>query len=184
MAKKGFLVLVLASFLAGGVFAQSGKKNFVGASFGLVEGGLHYERMLSPTLSIGIDAYWNSFFFFWNTIGIKASGRLYPNPSKGFFLGLGLGYGSYSGTQDIEYKYTDSLTFKGPALVFIDGFLIEPEIGYKIDIGKPGGFYLEPILGLPLVLGTQEALITWGNADLDFGIGLNPHIHLGIGYAF
>ncbi|MDR3284968.1 MAG: hypothetical protein LBS97_07310, partial [Treponema sp.] len=71
MAKKGLLVLVLASVLAGGVWAQDaadaawdGKKNFVTTDLGLVFSvfslpiGVRYERLLTPNISVGADFYW------------------------------------------------------------------------------------------------------------------------------
>ncbi|MDR2467934.1 MAG: hypothetical protein LBD22_03125 [Spirochaetaceae bacterium] len=182
MAKKTVLVLALAGFLAGGVFAQNAKKNFIGGSVGLLDFGAHYERMLTPKFGIGAEAYFNSFVFFWNTIGFKAMGRIYP--TKGLFFGLGLGLGFYTGDGDFEYSRNGTTVTVEDTLVGITGFLIEPEIGYKIDFGKPGGFYLEPTLGLPVVLGVQKATVFFNDVEGSFGVGMNPRLHLGLGFAF
>jgi hypothetical protein len=189
--KKSFAVLLLTVFLAGGIFAQE-KKNFVGGTVGLLEFGAHYERMLTPKFSVGAEAYWNSFILFWNTAAIKAFGRMYPlvdNEMPVFnnlFVDIGLGFGWYTGDQDFEYEYQGTTYKFKDTLVAINGFLIEPGFGWKIDFNKPGGFYLEPAFSLPIVIGKKNFAVVWSNDDVkgDFGIGVNGRLRLGMGYAF
>jgi hypothetical protein len=175
--KRFILVLVLAAFVAGGVFAQE-KKNFVGGTVGLLDFGAHYERMLTPKFSVGGEVYWNSFFIFWNTIGFKAFGRMYPWDKK-FFVDVGVGFGIYTGDQDY-----DEGIIHGSWLATINGFLIEPRAGWKIDFNAPGGFYLEPAISVPIVLGSRSFALDFSDSDKDFGVGINARIRLGLGYAF
>ncbi|GHV69048.1 hypothetical protein AGMMS49928_10160 [Spirochaetia bacterium] len=177
MKKKALLVLVLVAVLSGGIFAQE-KKNFVGVTAGLVEYGAHYERALTPQFSVGVEAYWNNFLFFWNTWGMEAFGRFYPF-SNGFHVGVGLGYGVYTGNQDFEYNNK-----LGTWLATIEGVLIEPEMGWKIDFGQPGGLFLEPAFSLPFVLGSRTFALDLGKSGRDFGVGVNGRVHLGLGWGF
>jgi hypothetical protein len=107
MTKKGLLVLVLVSVLAGGVFAQEapwgGKKNFVSADLGLLVAGLRYERLLSPKLSVGVDAYWANAFILFNELEAGLFARYYL--FGGFYGELGVGYHVHSGIEDVEYEY-------------------------------------------------------------------------------
>jgi len=106
--KKMLFILVLAVVIAGGVFGQAkaasskGKdasvKNFISGELGLIEFGARYERMLNKNFSVGGTAFWNSFFFFWNSLGIQATGRYYPWAGT-FYTELGLGYGTVTGTE-------------------------------------------------------------------------------------
>jgi hypothetical protein len=179
--KKFILVSVLAAAVAGGVFAQE-IKNFVGGTVGLLDVGGHYERMLTPKFSVGAEVYWNSLFIIRNTIGFKAFGRMYPL-NNGFFADLGLGFGIYTGDQDYEYEWAGQ-TYTERGLAHINGFLIEPGVGWKFDFKAPGGFYLEPAISVPIVLGQRDFIIGWGNYDKDFGAGVNVRARVGLGYAF
>jgi hypothetical protein len=176
--KKILLVSVLAVAVAGGVFAQE-KKNFAGGTVGLLDFGAHYERMLTPKFSVGGEVYWNSLFIFWNTLGVKAFGRMYPWAEKfswgeHLFAELGVGFGHYTGDQDYD-------TY-GSWLATINGFLIEPGAGWKIDFDAPGGFYIEPALSFPIVLGSRS--FDFYGSDSDFGVGMNVRARVGLGYAF
>jgi hypothetical protein len=176
--KKVFLVLVLALLVAGGVFAQVGNaNNWVGGQLGLLGAGLRYERVLTPQFTVGGAAYFNSLFFFWNNTGVKAFGRFYPW-SGNFFAELGVGFGYRTGTEDV-----DDGGYHGLGVLYsLTGFLLEPGLGWKIDVGAPAGFYIEPILTLPIVMGSRE--FDYSGAEGEFKVGVGFVAAFGMGYAF
>jgi hypothetical protein len=152
---KRFVVMtVLAALVAGGVWAQSGPKNMVSGDIGLISAGIRYERMLTAKLSIGGTAFYNNFMFFFNSVGVTATGRFYPWAGV-FYLGLGLGFGSN---------------------FVLNGAMVAPALGWKIDVGKPGAFFLNPELSLPIVFGVD--------GEGEFGNLAIPRAVLGMGYAF
>jgi hypothetical protein len=176
--KKVFAVLILALLVAGGVFAQTGNaKNWISGQLGLLGAGLRYERVLTPKFSVGGAAYWNSLFFFWNNTGVKAFGRFYPLGS-GFYAELGAGFGYRTGTEDYEYNGYNY----GSTLYALSGFLLEPGLGWKIDVGKPAGFFIEPVLSVPLVMGSRK--FESGNEAGTFKVGVGFIAAFGLGFAF
>jgi hypothetical protein len=152
MAKKMLLGLVLATLVAGGVFAQT--KNWISGQVSLLGGGAGYERTLMPILGVGGEAYFTSFFGIFTTIAAEGFAKWYPF-KKTFYVKLGLGFG-----------YSPS--FEGAK--GNPGFLVDPAVGWKIDVGKPGGFFIEPKAGIPIVIGKEV-------------IG-NPLVGIGMGYCF
>jgi hypothetical protein len=155
--KKVFMVLVLALIIAGGVFAQDAK-NWISGEVSILGAGARYERMLTPKFSLGADVYWTSLFFFWNDFGANAVGRFYPWAGK-FYTELGLGLGVHTG------------------LTAMTGVDIVPGLGWKIDVGKKGGFFIEPGIQVPITLGVDQY---WGG----FGAGVGVRAYLGLGGAF
>jgi hypothetical protein len=188
--KKVLFVLVLAAFVAGGVFAQEAqaevqksanvKKLWVSGEVSLLGAGARLEFMLTPKLSVGLDAYWTSLFFIFNDIGVNAVARFYPW-GKTFYGGLGLGLGIHSGIEDFV---KDGETYENTLnIVTRTGFDIVPELGWKIDVGKPGGFFLNPVLQLPLTLGKSKLLVG-NNTEGDFGMSVGFRVAFGLGGAF
>jgi hypothetical protein len=192
--KKRFVAFALALVVAGGVFAQSDgsgggrggsarsgdPKNWISGQVSLLGGGAQYERMLTPKFSVGGGAYFNSLFFFWNNLGIKAIGRFYP--WMGLYVELGAGWGYRTGTEDYEYeqygyKYTAAKTWYA-----VSGFLLEPGVGWKIDFGSPGGFFIEPMVSVPLVFGSRK--FNYTGAEGEFKVGVGVKIAVGLGFAF
>jgi TolB-like protein len=108
---------------------------------------LSYEYMLNPKISLGANVHWGSIDFLHGLkdlpevyfVGIDAAFRFYPW-GKTFFLGTALGFifenrivKRYNGYYSIDY-YSTYHAF---------GLGITPEIGWKIDVGKKGGMYLQ-----------------------------------------
>jgi len=161
-------------------------------SFGI---GLQYERMLGAKISLGANlncglpirmfyafTYMNSPVF-----GIDTFFRWYPSGKK-FFTGIGLGYyfggnfeeifSSYVGDPEIRYSQSNT-----------NGFTITPEFGWKIDVGKEGGFFIQ--------LGGMGTII-FGSMQIDSRelreepfvsskkefITFYPRIYIGAGVAF
>jgi len=139
------------------------KNNWMSYELAFMGIGIRYERMLSPKGSFGLNVYFNPFpdlatkYFEINTFF-----RGYPW-GKTFFLGAGLGYHH----EFIHYEVINGSTISYN--VTSSGFTIIPEIGWKIDVGKAGGFYIMPSLSVPLVFG--EAGLTSGRRLIYFGMG-------------
>ena len=207
--KKGFILVVLTIFIAGGVFAdengdESGtvktpapvqnyevgdrpanlRNNWISGEVSLLGAGARYERMLGKNFSVGANVYWNNFFLFWNEIEFGASVRYYPW-GKLFFIGFGVGYHIHSGTFKYEYDYS-GVKYTGEWFGVVSGVGITPEIGFKIDVGKQGGFFLQPGLKVPITLGTLKFDDWTGLANIDgeFRAGVGVVVYLGMGYAF
>jgi hypothetical protein len=64
----------------------------------------------------------------------------------------------------------------------VTGFLLDPTVGWKIDVGVPGGFFIEPVVSVPIFLGKKEYDF-WGY-DSKFGAGVGFRLAFGMGYAF
>ena len=180
MAKKVVILLVLVMVITGGAFAQEKtanvNKNWVSFEASLLGGGLRYERMLSQKLSIGANFYWSSLFFFWNELEAGLSVRFYPWGKK-FFVGGGLGYHSHSALA--------AQANGGLDLEVINGVGISPEVGWKIDVGAAGKWYLQPGVKIPITLGAKEA---WNSSkwtyETVFGVGVGVVPYFGFGFAF
>jgi len=155
--KKLVLVLILAILIAGSVFAEEGDeviKNWVSVDLGIFGIGVGYEYMLLSNLSVGANAY-TSTMFFSGGAGIIAYGRYYIF-NKNFYTELGLGYGSsksMASGHHIENKADTPSGGTGTASVATTGLLISPGLGWKIDRGEPGGFFIQPGFKFPIAIG-------------------------------
>jgi hypothetical protein len=178
--KRVFAVFILAVLITGGIFAQAGEvDNWISGQASILGSGVQYERVLTPHFSAGANVYFNSLFFLWNNFGLKAFGRFYL--WKGFFLEMGLGHGFRTGTGYYIYEdpYQNSNWYR------VSGLLLEPGMGWKIDAGNPGGFFLETVITVPLVLGNKKYdFFYWDNSFSKFGVGAALRIAFGMGYAF
>jgi len=182
MAKKIVVVLILGILISGVAFAQeynsASIKNWISGEVGLLGFGARYERMLTDQLSVGANAYWSSLFFFWNELEVGGSVRYYLFPSdpgflKGFFVGGGLGFHMHTGT----YEYAPGSSWFGS----IYGVAITPEVGWKLDLGDPGAFFIQPGLKIPVTFGKLES---WGLYDGGFKVGFGIVPYFGMGFAF
>ena len=170
--KKLVLFVVLVMIVASGVFAQ---KNWISGEVGLIGAGVRYEFMLNDKLSIGGNAYWNSFFFFWNEMGISASARYYLFGN--LFVGAGVGFNMHTGT----YKESSN-GYEYSWFAKITGGAITAEVGWKIDVGQPGKFFIQPGLKIPVTFGMREPY--WTGDDKKFAIGFGVVPYFGMGFAF
>ncbi|MDR0760761.1 MAG: hypothetical protein LBF74_11760 [Treponema sp.] len=166
--KKLVLLLVFFAVIVGGVFAQEKsanvKNNWISAELNLMGGGAQYERMFGPKLSAGVDVYWNSLLFFWNEVEAGLFVRYYPWGSV-FFAEAGLGYHIHTAIGGVD------------GLEFIAAAAITPSVGWKIDVGKTGGFFIQPGIRLPVTLGINR----WTGK---FGVGIGFVPYFGLGGAF
>jgi hypothetical protein len=181
-------------------------KNWVSINLAALGIGASYEYMLNPKISLGTNIYWqflvfghfhqnaNSsfdlFYFSPYTVGIDAFFRFYPW-GKTFFLGTALGFYFVNGIANLYF--IDDYFYYSTFYSFALG--ITPEIGWKIDVGKKGGIYIQTGIASLFVLGKpncddprldQEHHVGIDNINIDkFGaINLFPRVYFGIGKAF
>jgi len=119
-----------------------------------------YERMIDSKISFGANVILDLFSPDMFGMNIDAFFRWYPW-GRTFYLGAALGLYYYTRTFTSAFAYTVAEISAGVA--------ITPEIGWKIDVGKAGGFYLQPGMAFPFVLPR-------------FNIG--GRLYFGMGYAF
>jgi hypothetical protein len=185
--KKVLIFMVLAMVIAGGVFAQSVNtvNNWISGEVSLLGGGVRYERMLMPNLSIGGYGYYNNTFILFTDMGVGAFARYYF--WKGLHAELGLGFNYRTGAGDGEAKY-EGVTYKYEnEWVSTTGFGIIPAVGWKFDVGSPGGFFLYPGIKVPITIGEQQPVLSYGFIDeIDWGVGVGVGFiaYFGMGYAF
>jgi len=166
--------------------------------------GVRYERMLNPYVSLGVNFYnlisiplgfdgreeykKNISFDKGSIFGIDASIRFYPTGKK-FFFGIELGhydngnilhsYDSYSYSSGVYEHIVSFCVLHGT------GFAITGELGFKIDIGKEGGLFIEPGFLGTFIIG-NETVIQGDPKWADAGTFMNGYWrgYLSIGYAF
>jgi hypothetical protein len=187
--KRAFLFLALVILITGGVFAQS-FNNWISGEVTVIGAGLRYEYMLTPQWSVGGNAYWSSLFFFWNELSIDITGRFYPfggnrtSIARGLYVGLGLGFHIHTSLFDIvaiDGWYPTSSDEFG-----IAGIGVTPDIGWKIDVGAPGGFYIAPGIKFPITLGWTEMYKVSDPSKKEdrFNPGFGVVPYFGLGFAF
>ena len=119
------------------------KSNWISAGVTVAGVGIKYEHMFNSYWSLGADAYhqycciafFDGGFAFPITLldfNTFITARGYPL-GKYFYIGIGIGYHFGS--------------------VFINGVLLAPEVGAKIDIGRPGGFFMDFCVKVPQMFG-------------------------------
>ena len=141
------------------------RKNWISAEMNVLGGGLRYERMINAKLSLGATSYYQNFIMIslWEDFGVDLTARFYPL-GKTFYIGAGLGYHIYSafdyelrghyekyGNGDINYYRNEFYTHES-------GFAITPELGWKIDTGNPGGFFMDTGIKTPVTFGGKMGI--------------------------
>ncbi|MDR2964531.1 MAG: hypothetical protein LBU88_02020 [Treponema sp.] len=141
------------------------RNNWLSIEGGAVGANIRYERMLSPRTSIGVN-YFNGFDLFTESYitGVDAMYNFYPF-GKTFFIGAGLG--PYFAP--IYSEYGNTVIDHRPGLALFQ------EIGWKIDIGRAGGFFIR--------FGLKTGFILSENIDLDESFHLFAYFY-SIGYAW
>jgi len=175
----------------------------------LLGAGVRYERMFGSKISIGASFYFGAPTYntdpqiddnlrmnedMGNAFGIDALFRFYPWGRK-FYLGVALGYFKTSnyfydhfsqGRMDASGNFTADKTSYHYG--FLTGFAITPEIGWKIDVGKEGGFFIQPGFAGTFISGNMTHVDSYGD-DIggnpsSEGFNVNLRFYLGMGYAF
>jgi len=209
--RKLILVIAIAAMTAVGVFAQQaasfGVKNFLSGEVSFFGAGARYEYMLNDKMSIGPNVYWSTLFFSAD-FEVGGSFRFYPWGKNilGLFFGAGLGFhinwgwGNFPYTYDNYDRYgyygyygsrTHRIVSGSDPYGMTIGAAISPEVGLKIDFGKPGGFFIQPGIKVPITFGAGIPLIggAFGGVydyevkgSFHVGFGIVPYC--GLGFAF
>ncbi|MCL2478593.1 MAG: hypothetical protein FWF22_03765 [Treponema sp.] len=175
--KKIILSLVIFMLAAGVVFSQEtvNFQNNIALHATLLGVAFNYERCLNPYLSLLADTSLN---IFPGTFTAAIKGRVYPF-GKTFYLEMGAGFGitaGYMGAIGGILVRTMTLGFFGiEDKIWLKGLVLTPALGWKIDVGKPGGFTLPISLGIDFFAGYRE---------LDIPVDFVPNIRIGVGYSF
>ena len=139
----------------------SAEVNFLGL-------GLRYEYRANPYFSVGLYGHyhvmWLPYLYSADSRVVGVVGSLYPFAGS-FFLDIGLGYSLNYGPSNIP----------GPSII--------PGFGWKIDFGKPGGFFVSPGIKFPFTIGERLELI---NDQSTYTIEMHTNIvvFFGLGYSF
>ena len=120
--------------------------------------GIRYERMLNSRIALGLH-YYDSLHYVETKTITEALFRIYPWGKK-FYVGIGFGLGFHP----YDYVYYSGLGWV---------FTLTPEIGWKIDVGEAGGFFIETGVSPPFIL----------NREYHYGF-LSNLCYFGMGYAY
>ncbi|MCL2763047.1 MAG: hypothetical protein FWD36_07585 [Treponema sp.] len=162
--------------------------NWVSGDLSIFGIGARYERMFTDKVSLGATFFYNyNLFDFWgvyaqNAVGGDINMRLYPGGRKFYFeFGL-LGTGFMSGYREewrYEPDYYNGYYWTGGGDVWEvkryegSGYMTSFGIGWKVDVGEPNKFFLNPFFNIPMVFNTGDGFFA---ASIRMGMG--------IGYAF
>jgi hypothetical protein len=169
--------------------AASSFGNWVSGEVSILGIGARYERMLNDKMSIGGNVYYNTLFFLFGH-DFEAAGvfRYYPwggtsKAVKGLFFGGGLGFHMRWG----ELGFVNWL-FDTDLDMPLYGVAISFDVGWKLDVGRPGGFFLQPGIKFPVILGARKTwesgLYTDTKYHYEFDYATGTVAYLGLGYAF
>ena len=172
-------MLIVLIIVSGSIFAQEQEraKNSIALSFGVVGAELSYERIFNRRLSVLADVSYTTLLFM-DEFTAAAKGRWYPF-GRAYYLELGLGYSYGKGVVGfLGDMFLTIFTF-GWYLSQKDfendvfrtgGFLIQPGMGWKIDIGKTDRFVLPISMGLDIKIAEMPDFL--------------PYLRFGLGYSF
>jgi hypothetical protein len=151
--------------------------------------GFRYERMLNSKISLGLRFNYGSRYtnlsewrengkIYDNGLSIEGAFRWYPF-GKTFFMGTGLGYhwiigGFFTRT---EWSSAQNHFFNVYENYYLHAIGSTFEFGWKLDIGKAGGFFMEIFPQGSIAFGKNPITET---SEIGGHIGL----YLGMGVAF
>jgi hypothetical protein len=171
--------------------ASSGVKNYISGEISFFGGGARYERMLSPKMSIGANVYYNTWIFWDRDFGVDGVFRFYPMGGNGS-IAQGLYFGGAIGFHMAwswgSYGWVGSLLDDDYSWGSIIGGAITPDVGWKIDFGDPGGFFISPGVKIPVTLGARKSYYwydLWDNGNkYKFDWNIDVIVYVGLGFAF
>jgi len=193
MKKRILLLTILAIMLAGGAFAQTHWISFEIKGPGA---GLRYEYVITPSFTVGgyisytyitipiigsfgeiippIPSHQERFPppspTLTDSVEFGATARWYPS-GRMFFTEISLGYNIFEYEVSVGYHFGN-----GNNYIYYEekmggtGFCIAPGLGWTIDLGKMGDFFLSPGVKFPITIGRR------------FNLTVAPYV--GLGYAF
>jgi hypothetical protein len=186
-------IAILVSLLGSCASVSGGPANFVTYEGNLMVADVRYERLVFANeslgdVSVGANAYAGKYALGdlsandLSTQGVNVFARYYPF-GKSFFAGLGLGTAIQLGRFGKDnYDVTSFLSIA-----------VVPELGWKIDIGEEGKFFIQPGLKVPFISGEmryrekdKNGNFTWhGFNELhENSLSYIIYPYFGIGYAF
>ncbi|MCL2706473.1 MAG: hypothetical protein FWE72_09735 [Spirochaetaceae bacterium] len=181
MTKKIIIILIVLSVISGNAFAQYEDeiraKNNLTVSLGFVGAALSYERIFNSHFSVLADISYTTLALI-DEFTVSGKGRVYPFGGS-YYLEMGLGYSYGRGAVDMMRHMVLGLLTLGWYFTILEeedllarrgGFLIQPGMGWKIDIGKPDGFVLPISMGLDFKSGKI--------------LDVMPYVRIGLGYSF
>ena len=181
MAKKIILALMIFALTGAAVFSQendSQQLNTIGIHGNLAALGLavNYERNFNPHFSVLGEI---AFDLVPTAFTVTGKARFYPFGGV-FFLEMGAGYGLTIGYVGLMYAYASLIaeifTFGLANLddnVWLSGAVLMPALGWKIDIGKKGGFSLPISMGVNVYLGPRDISPVDFTFNLRIGMGIS-----------
>jgi hypothetical protein len=181
--KRSFLIgLGLVMLVTSGGFAQekaaNAKDNWVSGEINIFGAGGRFEHMFNANTAIGANIYWNSLIAL-TEFGIDGTFHFYPT-GKMFFAGIGFGFHVHTGIQNERLAsgnfYSDWVNTTGVAFT--------PQVGWKIDVGDPGGFFIQPGAKLPITLGVKRGVLWTLDEEGRFGAGIGFVAYFALGYGF
>jgi len=155
-------------------------KNRIGFSAGFYGVEFAYERAFSPYFSV-LASFSYDWFLFCDGLNISAKPRWYTN-GKIFYLEMGIGFSYGRNFWDAApIILGDFLWFFIPSALnenlyddydfkYHGGFLIQPGLGWTIDVSKKDRFYLPINMGLDMRINNKFTVM--------------PYIRVGFCYAF
>jgi len=179
MIKKAILICIVLLVISGALYAQNQykAKNAFSLSFGVIGVELNYERMFNRHFSVLADVSYTTLIFM-DEFTVSGIGRVYPF-GRAFFLEFGLGYSYGKGVVGFVGDMLLTVLTFGWYLTVKDfendafrtgGFLMQPALGWKIDIGRRDHFVLPITMGVNIKTGKMPDLL--------------PYLRIGLGYAF
>ena len=174
--KKAFLLGLIFLIAVSVVFSQDEVKNTFSVQLTVIGAAANFERTLTPHFSVLAEVSYTNLLIA-NMITGSVKGRWYPF-SGVFFLEMGAGYatgdniGNYIGNMFWGF-FTFGWWFsqmEEESFQKTGGLLLQPGLGWKIDIGEPGGFFMPITLGMNIKFGSTPDYL--------------PVIRIGLGYSF
>ena len=163
LMKKGIVFMVLVTVLAGTAFSQDGRESggpthWISGELNMMGSGIKYEYQFMPNLTFGAN-FFKSDFRESSTLVAGVFARYYPFSGRVFFAEIGLGYGtreSWADWKNDDFEGGVSVHEGERYLTKTVGVAISPAVGWRIDIGRQGAFFLEPGVRIPITIGGQE----------------------------
>jgi len=186
LSKKLFLVFIMLALISIATFAYdsapAGKysgstHHTVSFHLALIGAEASYEYNLNRFFSVLGDVAYTTLIFM-DEFTVSGKGRVYPF-GRAFYLELGLGYSYGKGVVGFVGDMVLCVVTLGIYWLVKDwendifrtsGFLIQPGLGWKIDIGKPGAFVLPISFGVDIMVKDIPDFL--------------PYMRIGVGYSF
>ena len=180
MKKRMLLLVIILLIVIGGAFAQEKERtnSTITLGVGILSAAFNYEYNFNRYLSVMADVSCNTLLFAYEYTA-SGKGRWYPF-GRAFYLELGLGYVYGKGIGGMLADMLLGTMTLGLYFLAVEdwqkrfesgGLLVQPGLGWKIDIGKRGGFVLPINMGLDIKINkeTPDAM---------------PFLRIGLGYSF